>query len=158
MSLESLLEREQIFFQFIGNMVLNSKSSKKTDTLLQSKNIYLIKLFSLSLLLYTDQNGLFQCFLEWHSLTDMCARPLYKYLFKIWSRLTEKYKNCLKQGKTKNWLTPFHDQTERGSGLLVSVSPLGAQRNSTRKTFPFYPPKTNSKPQILQRLCPIALY
>ena len=35
-------------------------------------------------------------------LTDMCARPLYKYLFKIWSRLTEKYKNCLKQGKTKN--------------------------------------------------------
>ena len=64
MSLESLLEREQIFFQFIGNMVLNSKSSKKTDTLLQSKNIYLIKLFSLSLLLYTDQNGLFQCFLE----------------------------------------------------------------------------------------------
>ena len=64
MSLESLLEREQIFFQFIGNMVLNSKSSKKTDTLLQSKNIYLIKLFSLSLLLYTDQNGLFQRFLE----------------------------------------------------------------------------------------------
>ena len=64
MSLESLLEREQVFFQFIGNMVLNSKSSKKTDTLLQSKNIYLIKLFSLSLLLYTDQNGLFQCFLE----------------------------------------------------------------------------------------------
>ena len=66
------------------------------------------------MLSYTDQNGLFQCFLEWHSLIDMCARPLYKHLFKIWSRLTEKYKNCLKQGKTKNWLTPFHDQTERG--------------------------------------------
>ena len=77
MSLESLLEREQIFFQFIGNMVLNSKSSKKTDTLLQSKNIYLIKLFSLPLLLYTDQNGLFQCFLEWNSLAHRYVRKTF---------------------------------------------------------------------------------
>ena len=43
------------------------------------------------------------------------------------------YGNCLKQGLLKL------DQTERSSGLLVSVSLLGSQRNSTKKTFPFSP-------------------
>ena len=36
------------------------------------------------------------------------------------------YENCLRKGWQK------HDQTERWSGLLVSVSLLGAQRNPTK--------------------------
>ena len=43
------------------------------------------------------------------------------------------YGNCLKQALLKL------GQTERSSGLLVSVSLLGSQRNSTKKTFPFSP-------------------
>ena len=52
-------------------MILNSKSLKKIDTFLQDEKIYPIKLVS-----YTNQNRLFQCFLEWYSVTNACPRNI----------------------------------------------------------------------------------
>ena len=59
------------------------------------------------------------------------------------------YGNCLKQGLLKL------GQTERSSGLLVSVSLLGSQRNSTKTTFPFSPTSYCIGTTYLRKVIPI---
>ena len=61
------------------------------------------------------------------------------------------YENCLRNGWQK------HDQTERWSGLLVSVSLLGAQRNPTKIPSHFIPLKTPAN-QRYYRDCVLLSY